>query len=257
MILPCSSGAAAENFLTPLAVSISSLPPRSQRSISTAALSATLRSAIRVRRSSIPHSPATSSSPGEVAMMVNWFGFATRPGLAGGNPSAAMAIAPIPSGEGCRPVSLSVFWALAMGSGSQNKELAWEFLRFIATAERDLGITLHGPVGVRLSTWRNPELQARIPVYRELEAISLGARQLPAGPHMADFAAVIDTVITRALITDAASRSLSSRQPRLKSPKKESDSHETHLFFRDRRPHPSRHSARRQLGHRSLRARLL
>jgi multiple sugar transport system substrate-binding protein len=140
---------------------------------------------------------------GEVAMMVNWFGFATRPGLAGGNSSAAMAIAPIPSAEGCPPVSLSVFWALAMGSGSQNKELAWEFHRFIATADRDLAITHHGPVGVRLSTWRNPELQARIPVYRELEAISLGARQLPAGPHMATFAAVIDTVITRALITDA------------------------------------------------------
>lgn len=145
---------------------------------------------------------------GEVAMMVNWFGFATRSSPAKSDMSGKMAIAPIPAAEGCRAVSLSVFWAMAMGSGSQNKELAWEFLRFITSPERDLGVIGHGPVGVRLSTWRNPELQARIPVYRELETISLGARQLPAGPHMAAFAAVIDAVITRALTTDDATRAI-------------------------------------------------
>jgi multiple sugar transport system substrate-binding protein len=156
-----------------------------------------------------PRSPQLDSTQsgdvflsGEVAMMVNWFGFATRSGLIEDALGSKMAIAPIPADEGCAAVSLSVFWAMAMGSGSQNKELAWEFLRFIATPERDLGIVRHGPVGVRLSTWRNPALQARIPVYRELETISLGARQLPAGPHTAAFAAIIDAVITRALTTD-------------------------------------------------------
>jgi len=89
-----------------------------------------------------------------------------------------------------------------MGRGSRHKELAWQFLRFIASAERDLGITRHGTVGVRLSTWRNSELRARIPVYREIEAISLGARQLPTGPHMAAFASIIDGIATRALTTD-------------------------------------------------------
>jgi multiple sugar transport system substrate-binding protein len=155
-----------------------------------------------------PRSPELDSTQsgdlfvdGGVAMMANWFGFAARASRAGSPLAGKVAIAPIPTGHGAPPISLSVFWALAMGSGSHNKELAWNFLRFIATPERDLGITRHGAVGVRLSTWRNPALQAQIPVYRQIETISLGARQLPTGSHMADFASVIDAVITRALAT--------------------------------------------------------
>ena len=141
---------------------------------------------------------------GEVAMMANWFGFAARAGREGSPLAGKVAIAPIPSAEGLAPISLSVFWTLGIGSGSRNKELAWEFLRFIATPERDLGITRHGTVGVRLSTWRNAGLQAQIPAYAEIEGISLGARQLPIGPHMAAFAVIIDAVITRALATTEA-----------------------------------------------------
>ena len=102
-------------------------------------------------------------------MMANWFGFAARAGREGSPLAGKVAIAPIPTANNAAPVSLSVFWALAMGHGSRHKELAWQFLRFVASPERDLGITRHGAVGVRLSTWRNPELQARIPVYREVE----------------------------------------------------------------------------------------
>ena len=145
---------------------------------------------------------------GEVAMMVNWFGFAARSGREGSPLAGKVAIAPIPTGHGTNPVSLSVFWALAMGRGSRCKELAWQFLRFVASPERDLGITRHGTVGVRLSTWRNPDLQARNPVYRQVENISLGARVLPSGPQMAAFAAIIDQVITRALTTDEASAAI-------------------------------------------------
>jgi multiple sugar transport system substrate-binding protein len=142
---------------------------------------------------------------GEVAMMVNWFGFAARADREGSPLAGKVAIAPIPSEEGYPHISLSVFWALAMGSGSANKELAWEFLRFVATPERDLAMTSHGTVGVRLSTWRDADLQVRIPAYSQIESISLGARQLPVGPHMAGFAAIIDSVVTRALTTRDAS----------------------------------------------------
>jgi multiple sugar transport system substrate-binding protein len=156
-----------------------------------------------------PRSPRLDSTQsgdlflaGEVAMMPNWFGFAAR-SCGGGSPLAGkVAIAPIPTANGAPSISLSVFWALAMGKGSRLKELAWQFLRFVSSAERDLGITRHGTVGVRLSTWRNPELQSRIPPYRDVEAISLGARQLPAGPGMAAFAAIIDGLVTRALTTN-------------------------------------------------------
>ena len=155
-----------------------------------------------------PRSPQLDSTQagdvfltGEVAMMVNWFGFAARSYRDGSPLAGKVAIAPIPTACGAPPVSLSVFWAIAMGKGSRHKELAWQFLRFLASPERDLGIVRHGTVGCRLSTWRDPELQARIPVFREVEAISLSARQLPAGPAMASFAAIIDSIITRALTT--------------------------------------------------------
>jgi multiple sugar transport system substrate-binding protein len=145
---------------------------------------------------------------GEVAMMANWFGFAARASRGESPLAGKVAIAPIPAAYPAAPASLSVFWALAMGRGSRHKELAWQFLRYVASPERDLGITRHGAVGVRLSTWRDPGLQARIPVYREVEAISLGARQLPSGPAMASFAAIIDDVITRALTTSEPSAAI-------------------------------------------------
>lgn len=139
---------------------------------------------------------------GQVAMMANWFGFAARCARPGSPFHGRVGIAPVPATNGCEPVSLSVFWALAMGSGSHNKELAWEFLRFAASPERDLGVTRHGAVGTRLSTWRNAALQEKVPCYGELERLSLGARTLPAGPALASFASVIDGVILRALDTN-------------------------------------------------------
>lgn len=162
-----------------------------------------------------PRSPQLDSTQsgdlfleGEVAMMANWFGFAARACRRDSPLAGNVAIAPVPAEAGRPHISLSVFWALAMGTGSRNKDLAWQFLRFVAAPERDLGITRHGAVGVRLSTWRNSDLQSRIPPYREIEAISLGARQLPSGPQMAAFAAIIDDVITRALTTDEASAAI-------------------------------------------------
>jgi len=164
-----------------------------------------------VRDSSLchPQSPSLDSTQsgdlflaGEVAMMPNWFGFAARSGREGSPLAGKVAIAPIPTANGAPHVSLSVFWVLAMARGSRHKELAWQFLRFVSSAERDLGITRHGAVGTRLSTWRNPELQARIPAYRDVESVSLGARRLPTGPGMAAFAAIIDGVVTRALTTN-------------------------------------------------------
>ncbi len=145
---------------------------------------------------------------GEVAMMANWFGFAARASRAGSPLKGKVGIAPVPAAPGLPHVSLSVFWALAMGAGSRNKELAWEFLRFAASAERDMGITRHGTVGTRLSTWRDAALQAEIPAYREIEAISLGARQLPIGPQMAEFAEAMDGVMSSALTTSTSSLAL-------------------------------------------------
>lgn len=145
---------------------------------------------------------------GEVAMMANWFGFAARAGRPGSPLARKVAIAPIPTDGAHEPVSLSVFWALAIGTGSANKDAAWHFLRFTTEMHRDLARTNHGAVGVRLTTWRDPCLQLKIPAYREIEKISLGARQLPRGAQMAEFASIVDGVMSRALKSDESTHAI-------------------------------------------------
>jgi multiple sugar transport system substrate-binding protein len=145
---------------------------------------------------------------GSVAMMVNWFGFASRAGCAGGALDGRVSLAPIPCAPGRVPVSLSVFWTMAIGSGSQHKQAAYDFLRFLSTAESDLEVVRHGVVGVRLSTWRNAVVQHAVPAFRHIEAISLGARRLPRSTSLPAFAEIVDKVVTDALQSEESSESI-------------------------------------------------
>ncbi|MGH9640454.1 MAG: extracellular solute-binding protein, partial [Bryobacteraceae bacterium] len=111
---------------------------------------------------------------GSIAMMVNWFGFAARSGRSGSPLDGKVSLAPIPCSDGLAPVSLSVFWTLGLGSGSRQKQAAYDFLRFLARPEMDRELVRHGAVGVRLSTWRDPEVQSEVPAYRQIEGISRG-----------------------------------------------------------------------------------
>ena len=145
---------------------------------------------------------------GGIALMVNWFGFAARCDRADSPLKGKVAIAPIPAAEGHPPVSLSVFWALGMASGSRNQRAAWEFLRFVARPEVDLARAGYGTVGVRLSTWRDPALHQRVPCYARIEEISLGAKRLPRTRSLPAFAAIVDGIVVDALTTDAASSAI-------------------------------------------------
>lgn len=142
---------------------------------------------------------------GSVAMMVNWFGFAARCDRAGSPLRGKVAIAPIPAEEGKKPVSLSVFWTLGIGSGSKHKHAAFDFLHFLSQPALDKGIVKHGTVGVRLSTWRDPEVQKQVPAYTKIEEISMGARRLPRSRNLPLFADVVTEVATAALKTSEPS----------------------------------------------------
>ncbi len=145
---------------------------------------------------------------GAVAMMVNWFGFATRCDRAGSQLRSKVGIAPVPAAAGRPAVSLSVFWTLGIGTGSKHKQAAFDFLHFLTGPERDLGIVKHGTVGVRLSTWRDPEVQKQSPAYREIEQISLGARTLPRSRNLPAFAAILNDVAIAALTTTESSAAI-------------------------------------------------
>jgi len=145
---------------------------------------------------------------GAIAMMVNWFGFAARCDRPGSALCGKIAIAPIPSDEGKPPASLSVFWTLGIGTGSKNKQAAYDFIHFLTQPEMDLSIVKHGTVGVRLSTWRNTEVQKEIPAYAKIEEISLGARKLPRSRNLPAFAEILNDVAMEALKTDEPSAAI-------------------------------------------------
>ena len=143
--------------------------------------------------------------PGAVAMMVNWFGFAARCDRAGSPLRGRVAIAPIPAEEGNKPISLSVFWTLGIGSGSKHKQAAFDFLHFLTQPALDKEIVKHGTVGVRLSTWRDLQIQKQVPAYTKIEEISTTARRLPRSRNLPLFADVITDVATAALTTNEPS----------------------------------------------------
>lgn len=117
---------------------------------------------------------------GRASMMWNWSGFAAT---AEGPASAIRglnALAEIPAGT--QRASLNVFWALGIAANARDPEGAARFLSFLASAESDLITATNGATGVRLSTWRSPEMQGAYPHYRVMEQVHDSTRTLPARP---------------------------------------------------------------------------
>jgi len=140
---------------------------------------------------------------GEVAMMVNWFGFAAMcETLAESAVRGRVAVAPLPSEPGQSSASLNVYWLLCIGAGSPHAEVSYAFLRHCASAEGDRLLTLEGAIGCRLSTWRDPEVNRVIPLYRSLEEIHRHARELPRLVHWSQVAGIIDRLVTQSVDTD-------------------------------------------------------
>lgn len=140
---------------------------------------------------------------GKVALMANWFGFAAYADTAADSRvKGKVDVAPLPAGPGGRSVSLNVFWVLAIGSGSANKRLAWEFLRHCATAPMDKFTTTEGAIGVRRSTWADAEVNARIPYYHRLDWLHAHAREMPMTPRLAAVSHIVDDLMTAATTTD-------------------------------------------------------
>jgi multiple sugar transport system substrate-binding protein len=146
---------------------------------------------------------------GKVALMTNWFGFATLGDTwAESRVAGKVDVAPIPAGPGGRSVSLNVYWLLAMAAGSPSQDLVWRFLRHLGSAAMDRITTVEGAIGVRLSTWDDPEINRAIPYYHKLEDLHRRARQLPLHPRLSEVSHVVDRMITRAVTSDTSSEAL-------------------------------------------------
>ena len=146
---------------------------------------------------------------GRIGLMTNWFGFAAHGETAPDSQvRGRIGIAPLPAGPGGESVSLNVFWVLSIAAGSGRKPLAWEFLRHCASAPMDRLTMLEGAIGVRLSTWADPQVNAAVPYAHTLAELHRHARQMPLHPRLSAVAHVVDEMIAAALCTNAPSADL-------------------------------------------------
>jgi multiple sugar transport system substrate-binding protein len=132
---------------------------------------------------------------GEVAMMVNWFGFAAMSEtIDASQVKGKTAIAAIPSENG-RGISLNAYWVMGIAAGSPHHDVAWSFLAHCASASMDKLLTLEGGIGCRKSTWGDARVNAAIPYYHRLENLHENARDLPRLMHWSSLAEVIDRMM--------------------------------------------------------------
>jgi multiple sugar transport system substrate-binding protein len=137
---------------------------------------------------------------GEVAMMVNWFGFAamceTMPGC---RIKGQVDIAPVPHADNCSSASLNVYWLLAIPTACPHRALAYAFLRHCLTAEMDKLLTLEGGIGCRRSTWLDPDVARLAPFFHRLPQLHENARELPRRADWPDIAHQIDNLVMQAI----------------------------------------------------------
>ncbi|MFL5758591.1 MAG: extracellular solute-binding protein [Thermomicrobiales bacterium] len=139
---------------------------------------------------------------GSVAMMVNWFGFAAVCEQPSCPMKGKVAVASLPAGEAASSASLNVYWLLCVGSGSRHKEEAFAFISHASSPEMDTITTLEGGIGCRLSTWRDPEVNAAIPFYHRLAELHEQTRELPRSRGLPRLVHIIDAAVQSAISGD-------------------------------------------------------
>lgn len=146
---------------------------------------------------------------GEAAMMINWFGFAAMCEVdANSKVKGKIYVDVLPSAADQISASLNVYWLYTIGKGSKNKDIAYDFLRFITNQENDKQLTLEGGIGCRISTWNDAEINRIISYYHKLDTLHTVANMLPQKKNWAAIAIVIDQMVLAAINTSVPTEKL-------------------------------------------------
>lgn len=123
---------------------------------------------------------------GKAAMQWNWAGFQTIADLPefSAIPGKTRSVM-LPGGDGPegRRVSLLVYWVMTIARGCRNPDLAYQFLRHLATPEMDKITALCGGSGVRKSTWNDAEIREQFRYYEVIAEVHRNVRFLPRIPQ--------------------------------------------------------------------------
>lgn len=146
---------------------------------------------------------------GEAALAINWFGFASMAEvISESKVKGKIDICALPFDANKKTASLNVYWLYTIGTGSKNKSLAYDFLRFATTAESDKLLTNEGGIGCRKSTWKDSEVNKSIPFYHKLEELHENALTLPQLETWPKIAARMDQMVLQAIETRIPSKTL-------------------------------------------------
>jgi len=133
---------------------------------------------------------------GRAAFAVNWAGMASMSAAPSSPTHGRVACAPVPAARASGPsTSLNVFWALAIAAGARDPELAWKYVRHSSSAAMDRLTSLHGCVGTRLSTWRDPEIRETSPAYAAIEEAHRNVRAMPATVRLPQIVAILNDMV--------------------------------------------------------------
>jgi multiple sugar transport system substrate-binding protein len=141
---------------------------------------------------------------GEVAMMVNWFGFATMcETVEGSKVRGCVDISAVPHADSHPdPVSLNVYYVWSVSPDSDHQDLAYEYIKNCVRKENDVILTLEGGIGCRRSTWSDPRVNQAIPYYSRMEEIHGYASTLPRAAAWHSISRVIDQLVIDTIDTD-------------------------------------------------------
>jgi multiple sugar transport system substrate-binding protein len=147
---------------------------------------------------------------GEIAMMVNWFGFgAMSETIADSRVKGRVNISTIPHAENGSATSLNIYWILSIAAGSPHRQTAYKFLRHCLSASMDKLLTMEGGIGCRRSTWNDSEVNRTVPFYSALEGLHANAREMPRLAEWPQIASLIDGLMMNVIETDKPVEQLS------------------------------------------------
>jgi multiple sugar transport system substrate-binding protein len=145
---------------------------------------------------------------GQIAMMVNWFGFASMSEtVSQSKVKGCVGIASVPSSAG-QQASLNAYWILGIPSGSRHRDIAYGFLCHGTSPEMDKLLTLEGGIGCRKSTWSDAQVNSIVPFYHCLAHLHEDARELPRLSNWSEFAAVIDRMVVDAVDSEESTAAI-------------------------------------------------
>ncbi len=141
---------------------------------------------------------------GEVAMMVNWFGFATMcETVEGSRVRGRVDVCAIPRVDPHPdPVSLNVYYVWSISRDSHLKDLAYEYIKNCVRQENDVILTMAGGIGCRRSTWFDSRVNEVIPYYSRMEEIHGYASTLPRATAWHPISMVIDRMVIDTIDTE-------------------------------------------------------